>query len=99
MTKIPALPTSALIAPEGVNEMVAVVVAALTLLPRVISRPNMDPPVIMENLPLLVAAEIERIDCEEKSLEMPAATFAMAACPTVGVVKDVTVTLTYVNAG
>jgi hypothetical protein len=30
---------------------------------------------------------------------MPAATFAMAACPTVGVVKDVTVTLTYVNAG
>ena len=30
---------------------------------------------------------------------MPAATFAMAACPTVGVVKDVTVTLTNVNAG
>ena len=86
-------------APEGVNEMVAVVVAALTLLPRVISRPNMDPAVIMENLPLLVAATIAGVDCEEKSLEMPAATFAMAACPAVGVVKDVTVTLTYVNAG
>ena len=83
---------------EGVNEMVAVVVEALTLLPRVISRPKMDPPVIIENLPLLVAATIAGV-ANDRSSEMPAATFAMAACPTVGVVNDVTVTLTYVNAG
>ena len=93
---IPALPTLALMAPEGVKEMVAVVVAALTLLPRVNSRPSMAP-VIAGNLPLLVAATIAGV-ADVKSPEMPAATLAMAACPNVGVVKDVTVTLTYVNA-
>ncbi len=94
---IPALPTSALMALEGVNEMVAVVVAALTLLPTVISRLSRAP-VMAENLPLLVAATIAGV-AFDRSSEMPATTFAMAACPTVGVVKDVTVTLTYVNAG
>ena len=39
MIAIPALPTSALMALEGVNEMVAVVVAALTLFARVIASP------------------------------------------------------------
>ena len=86
-----------LIAPEGVNEMVAVVVEALRLLPRVISRPSRAP-VIAENLPLLVEATIAGV-AFDRSSEMPAVTFTMAACPTVGVVKDVTVTLTYVNAG
>ena len=94
---IPALPLSKLMAPEGVNEMVAVVVEALTLLPRMISRPSRAP-VMAENLPLLVAATIAGV-ANDRSSEMPAATFAMAACPTVGVVKDVTVSLTYVNAG
>ena len=92
-----AIPPLELIAPKGVNEMVAVVVAALTLLPRVISRPSRAP-VMAENLPLLVEATIAGV-ANDRSSEMPAATFAMAACPTVGVVKDVTVTLTYVNAG
>ena len=90
-------PPLELIALEGVNEMVAVVVAALTLLPRVISRPSRAP-VMAENLPLLVAATIAGV-ANDRSSEMPAATFAMAACPAVGVVKDVTVTLIYVNAG
>ena len=94
---IPALPTLVSMAPEGVNEMVAVVVEALTLLPRVISRPSRAP-VMAENLPLLVEATIAGV-ASDRSSEMPAATFAMAACPAVGVVKDVTVTLTYVNAG
>ena len=94
---IPALPTLALMALEGVNEMVAVVVAALTLLPRVISSPSRDP-VMAENLPLLVAATIAGV-ANDRSSEMPAATFAMAACPAVGVVKDDTVKLIYVNAG
>ena len=93
---IPALPPSKLMALEGVNEMVAVVVAALALLPRVISRPSRAP-VMAGNLPLLVAATIAGV-AFDKSSEMPAATLAMAACPKVGVVKDVTVTLTYVNA-
>ena len=83
-------------APEGVNEMVAVVVEALTLLPRVISRPSMAP-VMVGNLPLLVEATITGV-AFDRSSEMPAATFAMAACPAVGVVKDVTVTLILVNA-
>ena len=94
---MPALPVMALMIPEGVNEMVAVVFEALTLLPRVISRSSRAP-VIAENLPLLVAASIAGV-ANDRSSEMPAATFAMAACPAVGVVKDVTVTLTYVNAG
>ena len=94
---MPALPVMALMIPEGVNEMVAVVFEALTLLPRVISRSSRAP-VIAENLPLLVAASIAGV-ANDRSSEMPAVTFAMAACPTVGVVKDVTVTLTYVNAG
>ena len=93
-----AIPTIvAVVAPEGVNEMVAVVIAALALLPRVISRPSRAP-VMDENLPLLVAATIAGV-ANDRSSEKPAATFAMAACPAVGVVKDVTVTLTYVNAG
>ena len=92
---IPALPP-AVMAPEGVNEMVAVVVTALTLDPRVNSRPSMAP-VIAGNLPLVVAATIAGV-ANDKSSEMPAATLAMAACPKVGGVKDVTVTLTYVNA-
>ena len=91
------MPVMALMIPEGVNEMVAVVFEALTLLPRVISRSSRAP-VIAENLPLLVAASIAGV-ANDRSSEMPAVTFAMAACPTVGVVKDVTVTLTYVNAG
>jgi len=86
-----------LIAPEGVNEMVAVVIAALGLLPRVISSPSRAP-VMAENLPLLVEATIAGV-ANDRSSEMPAATFAMAACPAVGVVKAVTVTLTYVDAG
>ena len=45
-----------------------------------------------------MAASIAGV-ANDRSSEMPAVTFAMAACPTVGVVKDVTVTLTYVNAG
>ena len=94
---MPALPVMALMIPEGVNEMVAEVIAALTLLPRVISRSSRAP-VIAKNLPLLVAASIAGV-ANDRSSEMPAVTFAMAACPTVGVVKDVTVTLTYVNAG
>ena len=85
-----------MIACEGVNEMVAVVVEALILDPRVNSRPSMAPE-IAGNLPLLVTATIAGV-ANDKSSEMPAVTFAMAACPTVGVVKDVTVTLTYVNA-
>ena len=93
---MPALPVLALMIPEGVNEMVAVVVAALTLLPRVISRPSRAP-VMAENLPLLVAATIAGV-AFDRSSEMPAVTFTMAACPTDGVVKDVTVTLTYVDA-
>ena len=84
-------------APEGVNEMVAVVVEALTVLPRMISRPSRAP-VIRDNLPMVVEATIAGV-ANDRSSEMPAATFAMAACTTVGVVKDVTVTLTYVNAG
>ena len=91
------MPVMALMIPEGVNEMVAVVFEALTLLPRVISRSSRAP-VIAENLPLLVAASIAGV-ANDRSSEMPAVTFAMAACPTVGVLKDVTVTLTYVNAG
>ena len=85
-------PPLELIAPEGVNEMVAVVVVALTLLPRVISRPSRAP-VMAENLPLLVEATIAGV-ANDRSSEMPAATFAMAACPAVGVVKDDTETLT-----
>ena len=77
--------------------MVAVVVAALTLLPRVISKPSRAP-VMAENLPLLVAATIAGV-ANDRSSEMPAATFAMAACPAVGVVKDVIVKLIYVDAG
>ena len=53
---IPALPP-AVMAPEGVNEMVAVVVAALTLDPRVNSRPEKNP-VIVENAPFEVVAEM-----------------------------------------
>ena len=90
-------PPLELIAPEGVNEMVAVVVVALTLLPRVISKPSRAP-VMAENLPLLVEATIAGV-ANDRSSEMPAATFAMAACPAVGVVKDDTVKLIYVNAG
>ncbi len=90
-------PPLELITPEGVNEMVAVVVAALTLLPRVISRPSRAP-VMAENLPLLVEATIAGV-ANDRSSEMPAATFAMAACPAVGVVKDDTETLTKVDVG
>ena len=90
-------PPLELIAPEGVNEMVAVVIAALALLPRVISKPSRAP-AIVGNLPLLVEATIAGV-ANDRSSEMPAATFAMAACPAIGVVKDVTVTLTYVDAG
>ena len=94
---MPAYPLLVTMDPEGVNEMVAVVVEALTLLPRVISRPSRAPE-IKGNLPLLVEATIAGV-ANDRPSEMPAATFAMTACPTVGVVKDVTVTLTYVNAG
>ncbi len=77
--------------PEGVNEMVAVVVEALKLLPRVISRPSMTP-VMAGNLPILVAAKIAGV-ANDRSSEMPAATFQMAACLAVGVMNDVTVAL------
>ena len=76
----------------GIKDIVAVVIAALTLLPRVISRPSRAP-VIVGNLPLLVEATIAGV-ANDRSSEMPAATFAMAACPAVGVVKDDTETLT-----
>ena len=52
---IPALPTPVSMAPEGVNVMVAVVVAALTLDARAIAKPEITP-VMVGNVPTEVVA-------------------------------------------
>ena len=84
---IPAL-AAAVMACVGVNEMVAVVCAALTVEASVIARPLM--PEIKGNFPVAVVSMTMGLP-GDKSLEVHAAMLAKAACPSVGVVKFVMV--------
>ncbi len=74
----------------GVNEIVAVVCVALTAEASVTARPLM--PVIKGNVPVAVVSMMTGLPAA-KSFEVPAAMLANAACPAVGVVNFVIVTV------
>ena len=91
---IPAL-AAAVMACVGVNEMVAVVCVALTEEASVIARPLT--PVIKGNVPVAVVSMMVGPPAD-KSLEVPAAMLAKAACPSIGLVNIVMVNVMRVAA-
>ena len=84
---IPALAAAVMVC-VGVNEIVAVVAVALTVEASVIARPLT--PEIKGNAPVAVVSMTTGLP-GDKSLEVPAATLAKAACPLVGLVNFVMV--------
>ncbi len=91
---IPAL-AAAVMACVGVNEIVAVVCAALTEEASVIARPVSHE--IAGKVPVAVVSMTTGLPAD-RSFEVPAAMLANAACPAVGLVNFVTVTVTTVAA-
>ena len=82
---------AAVMACIGVNEIVAVVCVALTAEASAIARPLT--PEIKGNFPVAVVSMMTGLPAD-KSLEVPAAMLANAACPSVGLVNFVMVKVT-----